>query len=150
MRHRGVGGMGRTILCQNCKSTFNEDVLTKRENPEVCPVCGISLMDDSSVEHQKEKTKWYYYKEGGGTLTSTVYNRPPLYIFEAVDLEDARRQLKEVLPNSPLVNDNPPDKVRCPRCRSTEIQLVPKKFSLLTGFATNKFERMCLRCKKKF
>lgn len=38
--------MGKTILCQNCKSTFNEDVLMNRENPDVCPVCGKSLVGD--------------------------------------------------------------------------------------------------------
>ena len=59
--------MGRTILCPHCKSTINESVLASRENPNVCPVCGESLLDDdTTVETQKEKTKWYYYKEGGG------------------------------------------------------------------------------------
>lgn len=145
--------MGRTILCQKCKSTFDENILASRENPNVCPVCNASLLgdEDGSVESQKEKTKWYYYKEGGGGLDDTLYDDfTPLYTFDAVDIEDAKRQLKEVLPNNPLVNDNSPEKVRCPRCRSAEIQLVPRKFSLLTGFATNKFDRMCIRCKKKF
>ena len=61
--------MGRTILCPHCKSTFNESVLINKENPDICPVCGESLLDDdNTVEVQKEKTKWYYYKEGGGIL----------------------------------------------------------------------------------
>lgn len=144
--------MGRTILCPHCKSTFDEDILKKRNSEKVCLVCGESLLgdNDNSTENQEEKTKWYYYKEGGGTLTDTIYNRPPLYTFDAIDVEDAKRQLKEVLPNSPLVNNNSPEKVRCPRCRSTEIQLVPRKYSLLTGFATNRFDRMCVRCQKRF
>ncbi len=145
--------MGRTILCEKCKSTFNESVLANRENPNICPVCGESLIgdNDSSIENSKRTTKWYYYKEGGGGLDDTLYDDfIPLYTFDAVDVEDAIKQLKEVLPNSPLVNDNSPEKVRCPRCRSTEIQLVPRKYSLLTGFATNKFDRMCVRCQKRF
>ncbi len=145
--------MGRTILCEKCKSTFNESVLANRENPNICPVCGESLIgdNDSSIENSKGTTKWYYYKEGGGTLDDMLYDDfIPLYTFDAVDVEDAIKQLKEVLPNSPLVNDNSPEKVRCPRCRSTEIQLVPRKYSLLTGFATNKFDRMCVRCQKRF
>ena len=145
--------MGRTILCPHCKSTFDETVLAKRENPNQCPVCGESLLgdQDSSVEPEKETTKWYYYKEGGGGLDDTLYDEfTPLYTFDAIDIEDAKRQLKEVLPNSPLVNDNSPDTVRCPRCRSTQIQMVPRKFSLLTGFATNKVDRMCVRCQKRF
>lgn len=143
--------MGRTILCENCKSTFNESVLAKRENPNICPVCGESLLgDDAFVESSKETTKWYYYKEGGGTLTDTVYDRLPLYTFDAVDVEDAKRQLKEVEPNNPLVNSSSPNVVRCPRCRSTQIQMVPRKFSLLTGFSTNKIDRVCVSCQKRF
>lgn len=146
--------MGRTILCKKCQSTFNESALANRENPNICPVCGESLIDgddNSSGESPKEKTKWYYYKEGGGGLDDILYDDfTPLYTFDATDIEDAKRQLKEVLPNSPLVNDNSPQKVRCPRCRSTEIQMVPRKFSLLTGFATNKIDRVCVRCQKRF
>lgn len=217
--------MGRTIICTKCKSTFNESLLANKENPNICPVCGASLVDESDVQsgeehpdwitwyyygykrdngetalledepidlaehgdkfflikefkappesecgldevkrilrtyvpdafvYEKEKTTYYYYKEGGGTLTDTLSSRfTPLYTFEAVDMKDAERQLKEVMPNSPLINNDSAnnDKVRCPRCRSTEIQLVPRKFSLLTGFATNRYDRMCVRCKHRF
>ena len=145
--------MGRTILCPHCKSALNEDILKQRNSENTCLVCGESLLGDQdcSVESQTETTKWYYYKEGGGTLDDMLYDDfTPLYIFDAVDAEDAKRQLKEVLPNSPLINDNSPDIVRCPRCRSTQIQMVPRKFSLLTGFATNRIDRVCVRCQKRF
>lgn len=145
--------MGRTILCEKCKSTFNESVLASKDDPNVCPVCGESLLEDGgvSLESPKETTKWYYYKEGGGGLDDMLYDDfTPLYTFDAVDVEDAKRQLKEVLPNSPLINDKSPDTVRCPRCNSTQIQMVPRKFSLLTGFATNRIDRVCVRCQKRF
>lgn len=145
--------MGRTILCPHCQSALNEDILKQRNSENVCLVCGGSLIVDSdvSVETPKEKTKWYFYKGLSETLTDTLYDdEEPLYIFDAVDVEDAKRQLKEVLPNSPLVNNNSPDIVRCPRCRSTQIQMVPRKFSLLTGFATNRIDRVCVKCQKRF
>ena len=145
--------MGRTILCKKCQSTFNESVLANRENPNICPVCGESLLedDDKVAETSKETTKWYFYKGLSATLTDTLYDdEEPLYTFDAVDVEDAKRQLKEVLPNSPLVNDNSPDIIRCPRCKSTQIQMMPRKFSLLTGFATNRIDRVCVRCQKRF
>lgn len=145
--------MGRTILCPHCKSTFDETVLAKKADPNICPVCEKSLLsqEDSSSETVKQKSKWYYYKEGGGGLDDTLYTHiTPLYTFEAVDMEDAERQLKEVMPNSPLVKDNTSEKVKCPYCRSEQVQIVPKKFSLLVGFATNSYQRVCLRCKRKF
>lgn len=149
--------MGRTILCPHCKSTFDEDILAKRSEPNICPVCEENLCGASgSSGTAKEKTKWYYYDDNGvGTLTTTLSttlsnSSAPLYSFDAVDLEDAERQLKEVMPNSPLFKNNTPDKVKCPYCHSSEIQIIPRKFSLLTGFATNKFDRVCLRCKNRF
>lgn len=143
--------MGRTILCEKCKSTFNESVLANRENPNICPVCGESLLGDGITESQKDTTKWYYYDGAGGILTTTLYDdEEPLHTFNAIDIKDAERQLKEILPNSPLINDNSPDIVRCPRCRSTQVQMVPRKFSLLTGFATNRLDRVCVRCQKRF
>lgn len=145
--------MGRTILCPHCKSALNEDILKQRNSENVCLVCGGSLDDNQSdsVEPEKKTTKWYYYKEGGGGLDDMLYDDfTPLYTFDAIDVEDAKRQLKEVLPNSPLVNGNSPDIVRCPRCRSTQIQMVPRKFGLLTGFSTNRIDRVCVRCQKRF
>lgn len=136
--------MGRTILCPHCKSTFNEDILKQRNSENVCLVCGKPLND--KIESKKT---FYYYKEGGGMLDDTLSSKfTPSYTFEAVDLDDAKRQLKDVLPNSPLFKSAP--KVQCPYCFSTEVQMVPKKFSLLTGFATNGYNRVCVRCQRKF
>lgn len=49
--------------------------------------------------------------------------------------------------NSPKQKDN---SVKCPRCGSTQIQAVPRKWSLMTGLLTNKVDRVCLNCKNKF
>lgn len=38
----------------------------------------------------------------------------------------------------------------CPKCGSTNIQVVPRKWSLLTGVFTNKIDRVCANCKSKF
>ncbi|MDU5219192.1 MAG: hypothetical protein E6124_00945 [Blautia producta] len=39
---------------------------------------------------------------------------------------------------------------RCPRCGSHNIQIVPRRWSLLTGFLTNKVDRVCVNCKHRF
>lgn len=62
--------MGRTILCPHCKSTINEDILKQKNSENICLVCGGKL-DDNSVDGLK-KSKWYYYKEGGGMLDDTL------------------------------------------------------------------------------
>lgn len=43
-----------------------------------------------------------------------------------------------------------PKLVKCPKCGSTQIQMVPRKWSLFTGFMTNKVDRVCVNCKCKF
>ena len=42
------------------------------------------------------------------------------------------------------------NKVHCPKCNSTNIQIVPRKWSLLTGILTNKTDRVCVNCKYKW
>lgn len=138
--------MGRKIICEACSTIFQEDVLGDNL---ICPVCGKPLVDDLDIKD--EKKKFYYYKSGGGGLIDFEFEgEKPLYTFEAVNLVDAEKQLQKVMPNSSLFQDNITPETRCPRCGSKEIQLVPRKFSMLTGFATNRYDRMCVYCKKKF
>ncbi len=46
-----------------------------------------------------------------------------------------------------VVQSNTP---KCPKCGSTNIQLVKRKWSPLMGFMTNKVDRVCVNCKNKF
>ena len=146
------------IVCEECGTEYKYEVAKNMKN---CPVCGALMMGDDDISHMEspdknsgeatEKKTFYYYDDGSATLTKTLYSHcKPLYTFQAIDMEDAERQLKEVCPNSPLLKTTPSKQIRCPRCFSTQFQLVPRKFSLLTGFATNKFDRMCVMCKKRF
>lgn len=42
------------------------------------------------------------------------------------------------------------DIIYCPKCGSTNIQIVPRKWSILTGLLTNKVDRVCMKCKQRF
>ena len=148
--------MGRKIICDSCGTIYPFE---KIKDIKVCPVCNVPFDDDSdhvgSLDKDSgkavEKKTFYYYDDGRATLVPVkLNNRKPLYTFQATDMEDAERQLKEVCPNSPLLKSTPSKQIRCPRCFSMKFQLVPRKFSLLTGFATNKFDRVCVMCKKRF
>ena len=154
--------MGRTILCNECHSTFDEDILKKKNSENTCLVCGALLSGENNSDHMEspdkkdgqggEKTTFYYYKQGGGTLTDTLSSKfKPLYTFQATDVEDAKAQLKEVCPNSPLLKTTPSKQIRCPRCFSTEYTLLNKGYSLFTGFlGSGKVKRVCNYCKKEF
>ena len=107
--------MGK-IVCEKCGTEFKFEIA---KNFESCPVCGASFSDEVDATIQKEKRTFYYYDDGSATLTKTLYSHTtPIYTFEAVDMKDAERQLKEVLPNSPLFRTNTSSQTRCPRCHS--------------------------------
>ena len=152
--------MARKIICPECNTIFDEDVLKQKNSEDTCLVCGGSLSGEKESIHNESpdedngetaEKKTFYYYDDDGTLAPVLFSHcKPIYTFQATDIEDAERQLKEVCPNSPLFKTAPSKQIRCPRCFSTDFQLVPKKFSLLTGFATNRVDRVCVKCMKRF
>ncbi len=152
------------VKCLKCGSSFNRMFLMgKQGNADVCPVCGGELQCED--EHPDWIT-WYYYghKRDNGKTASLrdkpidltqhgdvfflikEFKAPP----ESVcGLEEVKRILRTYVPDA-FVNQTSSETVHCPYCNSTDIKIVPKKFSLLTGFATNKLERVCAKCMRKF
>lgn len=57
---------------------------------------------------------------------------------DAQTAENARRAAEEA------------SRPRCPKCGCTEFQMVPRKWSPLTGFLTNKVDRVCVKCKTRY
>jgi len=146
------------IICEKCGTEYKYEVAKNMKN---CPVCGALMMEDDfshgesldkNSEKDAEKKTYYYYKEGGGALIGTLSSKyKPIYTFQATDMEDAERQLKEVCPNSPLLKSTPSKQIRCPRCFSTEYTLLNKGFSIFTGFlGSGRVKRVCNYCKKEF
>lgn len=145
------------IVCEECGTEYKYEVAKNMKN---CPVCGASMMGDDDSNHMEspdkdngkevEKKTFYYYDSG--TLDIVLYShRKPLYTFQAIDVEDAKQQLKEVCPNSPLLKTTPSKQIRCPRCFGTEYTLLNKGYSLFTGFlGSGRVKRVCNYCKKEF
>ncbi len=172
--------MGRTILCNECRSTFDEDILKIRNSENECPVCGASLLSDNSTanketfsmeEEQEDWITWYYYgfKDEKGRKTGCAYlddnpkdleESDDTYLIKAFKApprdslgssEEAKKVLRTYIPDAfASPEEEKETKILCPRCFSSQYQLVPRKFSLLTGFATNKVDRICLKCNKRF
>lgn len=128
----------------------------------------------SGTESGEELVDWYYYDLGGGTYylddkyTEDDDTSRLAYSFKAPprDKEGKSDRAKEVLrreykPDAfaePSPDDDYKYKLpqeliaegRCPRCGSHNIQIVPRRWSLLTGFLTNKVDRVCVNCKHRF
>ena len=99
-------------------------------------------------EKQKEKKEYAVYKEL--LYKKYVYNNPLFdqakfdmraeWEYEnAVEMEECHRRAAEEA-----------SRPRCPKCGCTEFQMVPRKWSPLTGFLTNKVDRVCVKCKTRF
>ena len=152
------------VKCPKCGSSYNRMYLMgKQGNADVCPLCGAEMQNEE--EHSDWITWWYYgHKINNGKTTSL--RDEPIDLNEHGDkfflikefkappesqcgLDEVKRILRTYVPGA-FAEPKEAPKVSCPYCFSSEVQIVPKKFSLLTGFATNQFQRVCLRCKRKF
>ena len=49
-----------------------------------------------------------------------------------------------------IINKEENDNCQCPVCGSCNIQIVPRKWSLLTGIFTNATDRVCVNCNHKW
>lgn len=76
------------------------------------------------------------------------------YVFNSLEYDEmafAERQREVAIERHKVAKKTEnSDQVKCPKCGSTQIQLVSKKWSVLTGFMTNKVDRVCVNCKRKF
>ena len=150
------------VKCPKCGSSYNRMYLMgKQGNADVCPLCGAEMQND---EEHPDWITWYYYKDEE-TQCFTLRDKPVdlekwtdtklIKEFKAPprdssgSSEKAKEILRTYVPDA-FAEPKEAPKVSCPYCFSSEVQIVPKKFSLLTGFATNQFQRVCLRCKRKF
>lgn len=160
--------MGRKI-CTECNTVFEDKVLIER-NSENCLVCGASLrdMDEPQLapEENDDLISWYYYAVGKSShYLDDVYmeddeNSKLVYTFKAPPRDengdcDAAKEIlrKEYDPTAfatPSASTKLDPIVRCPRCGCTSVQLVPKKWSILTGYRTNSVMRVCVNCKHRF
>ena len=156
--------MGRTILCPHCQSSLNEDILKQRNSENICLVCGKPLDNGNgeNVDDHADWITWYYY--GVKDSSSAWLLDKPIDIGERYYLikefkappkdangncDAAKQELRKYVPDAFPEKKSVP-KVQCPYCNSTEIQMVFKKFSLLTGYLTNGYKRVCVRCQRKF
>lgn len=171
--------MGRKIICPECNTIFDETVLKQKNSEDTCLVCGASLSGDDNSDHEESPSEsdekaswitWYYYgmkdKKGKATGTTSLRDKPidleefgDIYFliqeFKAppeseCGLDKVKEILRTYVPDSFVYPEKKETVIRCPRCFSRDFQLVPRKFSLLTGLATNRVDRVCVKCMKRF
>lgn len=172
--------MGRKICTECNTVFEDKVLIDKKsENCLICGA-SLRDMDEPQLAQEEELVTWYYYRwktsdsyfiiekqeaekqnlpdnEDEDIILEYKFQAPPRD--ENGDCEEAKKVLRlEYKSKAFLVNPNnvtKPDALwiaegKCPRCHSSNIQLVPRKFSIWTGFRTNKVDRMCVNCKHRF
>ena len=66
------------------------------------------------------------------------------------ELDSMRKRNAEIDKQEAIRTARQNQPVRCPKCGSTQIQMVQRKWSLMTGFLTNKTDRVCVNCKHRW
>lgn len=112
----------------------------------VCNLCKIQKVATELSGKDYEDMYPNAKGEYNSRLFHTVIETNPLFSQSAYE-EQHRIILKElgITPHNPTQSG-----VLCPKCGSNQIQIVEKKWSFLTGFLTNKVDRVCVRCKHRF
>lgn len=137
------------IVCPHCGFM---DVYFNPSKFPICECCGyedpiiinhedflkfnneITAKDPDASVYEACREKYVYPSEH---FSKKAYNDMLKYA------EEKKKRIQEEYDR----NFNAP---RCPKCGCAEFQMVPRKWSLFTGFATNKVDRVCVRCKTKF
>lgn len=165
------------IVCEKCGTEYKFEVA---KDFDCCPVCKAPLIGDDGVssyynnetgsaeDEHPDWITWYYYgfKSDNGKTTSLRDKPIDLFEFgdtyfliqefkapprdEAGSSEKAKEVLRTYIPDAFVYKKEETPQIMCPRCFSTSFQFVPRKYSLLTGFATRKIDRMCNKCGKRF
>lgn len=130
----------------------------------ICPRCGFFYLSEASIDCKKcgcEMIKtvysiedYDYYDDCDKGLDNIKTFKNNLYkeycysnpLFSSYQFDKRQQEEDAYFPSLKNINSNTK---RCPKCGNTEFTPVRKKYSILTGFLTNKVELICNRCGAK-
>lgn len=99
------------------------------------------ILEDSAAISEYLRLKYVF---SNSLFDSEKYNQRIEWDYKC--MEDQDKQARENARRAAEEASRP----RCPKCGCTEFQMVPRKWSPLTGFLTNKVDRVCVKCKTRF
>ncbi|SHO50614.1 zinc-ribbon domain-containing protein [Anaerocolumna xylanovorans] len=134
------------INCPEC----NKEISDKAAS---CPNCGYPIAKDESDKsksiynfngQQYDVSQIQWLVEQGQIIQAIKEFR----VLTGAGLAEAKNAVDRMPRVSPQAVDN--IEIRCPKCGSSAFDMVSRKYSLFTGFKTNKVDRVCRNCKHKF
>lgn len=121
-------------FCPKCNGyKFPNPVYYDMNRP--CPICGETWVDTGVPYHEY-------------SIIFDATNNNETEKFMVVNLKKQDPVKYELMLS--VFREKVKNLVKCPTCGSTQIQLLNKKWGILTGFFTQKVVRVCVACKTKF
>lgn len=154
--------MFKIKVCENCKNNkhFESQYNTKWEpkqgyfiafipNDDICPYCK-STIKDSGINYDEYKIISKISNDNAFLEAMIDLKQKDIIEYE-LKMGQFRNQVEQQksIQNQQAQVRQESSVPKCPKCGSTEFTPVRKKFSLLTGFATNKVELICNKCGTK-
>ena len=146
------------VYCPKC-GNHSRTEYSIREN-DTCKYCGTKYKYTQILYYHFKKDVWDEYMNTGKQIPECEYN----YLWNNYlqnEMEFSRECMEnrenKISYNAQKMNEayikaksGSKTTTNCPRCDSSNIQIVQRKWSLFTGFMTNKVDRVCVNCKHKF
>lgn len=109
-----------------------------------CLILGYSILKDSRKLYDEYSHNQEEYKKELAAKT-----------LREIEIQDAREKEKRkdkqnTIPKANKISTDTGENLKCPKCGSTQIQMVNRRWTIGTGFLTNKIDRVCINCKNKF
>lgn len=127
------------IKCPEC----NKEISDKADK---CIHCGYPIRNMPYIQEDINNTNYDVSFVKDNSISKIEKIKMVMEIANC-DIKTAKTVVDKYCPTQ---MSQPSSLIKCPRCGSTNIQIVPRKWSVLTGFMTNKTDRVCVNCNKKF
>lgn len=151
MKDNNITDLSKTLICPKCADSFYWDDIAL---PLKCEYCN-TLLKQSDInikdwfafscnvtdEEFNNKSVELAKKFGNNQFEENVYNSRLKKLHQ--DVEKYKQEADDYFVKKSQDQINTP---KCPKCGCTEFVPLRRKFSLLTGFATNKVDMVCKNC----
>lgn len=131
----------------SAKEKYYAGIVITTNEDNTCEKCGTNLTN-TDIKIEDFMTIMNVSNFNRQLLDAMIELKQKDIIEYEIKMSQFRNQAeqKNIIENKKS-DDNTP---KCPKCGSTSIQIVPRKWSLLGGFATKKTDRVCVNCKYKW
>jgi uncharacterized paraquat-inducible protein A len=150
---------GHIYCCPSCGKQLYKLRIMNHPNESVCERCNVELEPTGFYNRDMTKEKLNGVDEDTFIYQNFLYKHPKFnpvkhreYIeylnsdeFKVKSEQEFQQAVANVREKVAELN-----KPKCPRCGSTQIQMVQRKWSFWTGFLTNKVDRVCVKCKHRW